>query len=640
MARHKQHKRYGRQRKSSIGPIGIIDIFPRGYAFCDTDEGSYFIPGSALGGAMPGDKVELRVSSKEVPNGGKQNARVIRVVSRATEYLIGTLEINDPIAVVVAQDPRVRHDLFITDGNIGDAKDGDVVLAQITSYPNRHQPMQGYVIEALGSADKLGMDVDILIHNLDLPTKFSPEALDQAEATKINIEEALAQSGRLDLRMRDIFTIDPVDAKDFDDAISLDEIDGYIRLGVHIADVSNYVAWDDHIDICARDRATSVYLVDRVLPMLPEKLSNDICSLKPGEDRLTMTCDMYLDKAMNVVRYEIYPSVICSKRRFNYDEVLEIISNQQEDTYAQKLKRFNQVAKKLLSNRLQRGAIDFDTVEAKPVLDEEGMVTHINLRRKTDATSMIEEAMILANETVARHAHNNHIPCVYRVHESPSAASLEALLPPLRELGYDVAGLITGDPAAFQDVLNEARGTSEEPLVNYLMLRAMERAFYSTEPIAHFGLASTFYCHFTSPIRRYPDLMVHRLLKDSHAMETHLQWLAKHSSKMERLAETAERDSVELKLCEYLAQHIGEEFIGTISTVIVRGFFVRLENTMEGFVRLDDVHDEYHIYDAKTQTLVGEETGRTYRIGQQVRVRIEEVEPRERKVSFSIAKSS
>ena len=497
--------------------------------------------------------------------------------------------------------------------------------------------MQGYVVEVLGAADAPGMDVDIIIHNLDLPTKFSPQALEQAEGIEVDVEAALAEPGRHDLRMRDIFTIDPTDAKDFDDAISLDEVDGMLRLGVHIADVSSYVAWDSHIDICARDRATSVYLVDRVLPMLPEKLSNDVCSLRPGEDRLTMTCDMYLDASANVRRYEIYPSVICSKRRFDYDEVQEILDGKRDDPYAAKLARFDALAKRLLSLRLARGAIDFETVEAKPVLDERGMVMRVDLRHKTDATSMIEEAMILANETVARHAHANDVPFVYRVHEPPSAAALEALLPPLRELGYNVAELATGNPAAFQDVLDEAHGTREEPLVNYLVLRSMERAAYNTEPIGHFGLASTFYCHFTSPIRRYPDLMVHRLLKDSHAMETHLQWLAKHSSKMERLAERAERDSVELKLCEYLAERIGEVFTGTISTVVARGLYVRLENTLEGFVRFDYLHGEYHEFDPLVQTLVGEETGRTYRIGQQLRVRVEEVNPRERSVSFSLA---
>lgn len=458
MARRRAYRNHGASRRSGVGPIGTIDILARGYAFCDTDEGSFFIPKSGSEAPCPGDKVEVRVSSRDVPHGAKRTARVVRVVSRATEYLIGTLEINDPLAVVVAQDPRVRHDLFITDGRLEGAQDGDVVLARITSYPDRHQPMQGYIVEVLGAADAPGMDVDIIIHNLDLPTKFSPQALEQAESIEVDVEAALAEHGRHDLRMRDIFTIDPADAKDFDDAISLDEVDGWLRLGVHIADVSHYVDWDDHIDICARDRATSVYLVDRVLPMLPEKLSNDVCSLRPGTDRLTMTCDMYLDQAGTVKRYEIYPSVICSKRRFNYDEVQEILDGLRDDPYAPKLKRFDALAKQLLALRIERGAIDFETVEAKPKLDERGMVTHVELRHKTDATSMIEEAMILANETVARHAHSNHIPFVYRVHEPPKAAALESLLIPLRELGYNVSELATGNPMAFQDVLDEARG--------------------------------------------------------------------------------------------------------------------------------------------------------------------------------------
>lgn len=638
MARRRAYRNNASQRRPVAGPIGRIEILPRGYAFVDTDEGSFYIPRSGVRDAMPGDKVELRVSPHSAPNGQKKQAKVVRVVSRATEYLIGTLEINDPLAVVVAQDPRIAHDLFITDGNIADAEDGDVVLAKITSYPNRYQPMQGYVVEALGSADDPGMDVDIIIHSLDLPTGFSPQALEEARAAKVDVEEALAQPGRMDLRMRDVFTIDPVDAKDFDDAISLDEVAGQLRLGVHIADVSSYVPWDGHIDICARDKATSVYLVDRVLPMLPEELSNDVCSLKPGEDRLTMTCDMYLDKNFDVARYEIYPSVICSKRRFNYDEVQEILDGKRSDPYSEKLERFSALAKELLEKRLERGAIDFDSVEAKPILDAEGMVERVELHRKTDATSSIEEAMILANETVARHAHAHDIPFVYRIHDAPSAAALETLAPTLRELGYDPQDLSTGNPQAFQAVLDEAKGTSDEPLVNYLVLRAMERAVYSTEAVSHFGLASTFYCHFTSPIRRYPDLMVHRLLKDPHAMESHLQWLAQHSSKMERLAETAERDSVELKLCEYMAEHVGEVFVGTISTVTPSGLYVRLENTLEGYLRFDHIHGEYHEYDPIAHTLVGEETGRTYKVGQQLRVMVEEVDPRERRVSFSLAK--
>ena len=371
--------------------------------------------------------------------------------------------------------------------------------------------------------------------------------------------------------------------------------------------------------------------------MLPEKLSNDICSLVPGQDRLTMTCDMYLDDAARVTRYEIYPSVIRSHRRFNYDEVQDILEGAREDPYKPALARFDKLAKALVSLREKRGALDFDSTEAKLTLDETGAVERIDLKRKTDATSMIEEAMILANETVARHMYRQRKPLVYRIHEAPSAASLEALLLTLKDLDYPIEGLGAGEPQAFQRILERARCRPEESLVNYIVLRAMEQARYSTQALPHFGLASEHYCHFTSPIRRYPDLMVHRLLKDSHAMEGELDWLARHSSKMERLAEEAERDSVELKLCEFMQLHVGEIFEGTISTVVARGLFVRLANTLEGFVRFDYLHGEYHEFDPKAQTLVGEETGRTYRLGQQVRVRVVSVDVRERDVAFEIA---
>lgn len=585
---------------------------------------------------MPGDLVMLRPQRQDGPQDGKRLASVSRVLSRATEYLVGVLEINDPLAVVVAQDPRVRHDLFVTDGQVGDAKDGDVVLAKITSYPERHAPMQGYVVEVLGQEDDPGIDVDIVIHNLGIPTEFSAQALQEARAIDLDIQKALAEPRRQDLRERDIFTIDPADAKDFDDAISIDVFEKEIRLGVHIADVSHYVAWDSSIDICARDRGCSVYLVDRVIPMLPEALSNDVCSLKPGEDRLAMTCEMYIDMNGGVTRYEIFPSVIRSHRRFNYDEALDILEGEIDDPYAQKLKEFDKLAKRLFSKRIQRGAVDFDSHEAKPVLDSSGAVERIDIRSKTAATAMIEEAMILANETVAAHMFKRHHALVYRIHESPSAASLEALLPTLKELGYAIDGLGAGEPRAFQKVLDKAKGRPEEALVNYVVLRSMERACYSIQPQGHFGLASEHYCHFTSPIRRYPDLMVHRLLKDPSSMEGQLDWLARHSSKMERLAEEAQRDSVELKICAYMKQHIGEIFIGTISTVVARGFFVRLDNTAEGMVRFDYLHGEYHHFDAKTQTLVGEESGRTYRLGQQVRVRLVSVEVRERDILLEV----
>ena len=656
--KHKKHEyRKGRRHSSRIAgncPMGRIDINYEGYGFVDTQEGTFYIPANRIGGAMNGDVVEVRPRQNARGAGKRREGVVVRVHKRALEYVVGELVIHDPLAAVVPQDPRIKHDVFVDARQCPQAKNGDIVLARIVDYPTHKAAATGYIVEVLGDKDRPGIDVDIVIHDHGLATEFSAAALEQARSMTPDIEGALAQPGRHDLRSRDVFTIDPADAKDFDDAISIDHVEGLTRLGVHIADVSSYVPWDSSVDICARDRATSVYLVDRVLPMLPEELSCDICSLRPGQDRRAMTCDMYFDDDAKLKKYQIHPSVIRSHRRFTYDEAQAILdaagadatsgkeaqaeatSPQAKDPYANKLMELHKLAQKLLSLRNARGALDFDSAEAKPVLDADGKVMRVDLRTKNDATSMIEEAMIAANECVASHLYRKKLPCVYRIHESPRPKSLEALLPVLKELGYKISGLGKGEPAAYQALLDQARTRPEGDLVDSMVLRSMERARYSTLPLKHFGLASAHYCHFTSPIRRYPDLMVHRLLKDPHSMEGQLDWLAEHSSKMERAAEAAERDSVTLKLCDYLQGQIGQVFIGTISSVLRYGFFVRLDNTAEGFVRFDPVRCEHFQFDPKLQTLMGEETGRTYRLGQRVKVRLKQVDMRDRSIDFEL----
>ena len=643
MSRHK-HRRpssHGRRPHAHGGkagnlPRGKIEVMRRGFGFVETEEGTFYIPYNRMNGAMNGDYVEVRPSSHP-QDGSHRRASVVRVHERANEYIVGRLDITPPIAAVVSLDPRMQHDIFVDARTCPEAQAGDIVLARIVEYPSRHTPASGYIVERLGQADAPGMDVDVIVHAAGLPTEFSHQALVQAEGIEADIEGALKERGRRDLRERNVFTIDPTDAKDFDDAISLDHVEGLTRLGVHIADVSSYVPWDSSIDICARDRATSVYLVDRVIPMLPERLSNNICSLKPGKDRRAMSVDLFLDEEAHVVRYEIFPSVICSHRRFNYDEVQEILDGKREDPYRQTLLEFHRIGQKLEAIRTRHGALDFDSVEAHPVLDETGHPINIVLREKNDATSMIEQAMILANETVANHVFGKSQPLVYRVHDAPRRKALEGLIPVLKRLGYPIKGLRGGEPEAYQRVLNAAKGKPNEELVNYLVLRSMERAKYITDPRGHFGLALDHYCHFTSPIRRYPDLMVHRLLKDPRAMEGQLDWLAAHSSTMERQAEDAERESVEVKLAEYLLDHRDEEFEGTISTVMMNGFFVRLDNTAEGMILFDRVHDEVHSFDASMQTLMGEETGRTYKLGQRVRVRVKDVDIRTHEISFELA---
>lgn len=647
--RHNKSARGHRRKQQGNCPIGRIEIKSEGYGFIDTDEGSFFVPANRMGGAMNGDLVEVRPRSEKNNPGQRRVASVIRVHERVTEYVVGTLRVHDPLAAVVPQDPRLLHDIFVDLSLQKEVvHDGDVVLARITHYPNRRVAAQGYIVEVLGQEENPGMDVDIIIHNAGLETEFSQQACNQAEkiAQDSRFLEKTDDLGNLgprqDLTAREVFTIDPEDAKDFDDAISIDHVDGLVRLGVHIADVAHYVPWDSSIDLCARSRATSVYLVDRVLSMLPQQLSDDICSLKPGVNRLTITCDMFLDEeSAQLVRYKIYPSIICSKRRFSYDEVQGILDGSQDhgdiqDYFAPKLKEMNGLAHKLVERRKKRGALDFDSVEAKPILNEMGEVEEIKLRIKNDATSMIEEAMILANEVVATHLFKAQQPCVYRVHEAPRPSNIESLASILKAQGFPVAYLRGGTPAAYQQLLKDASKTQSKSLVESLVLRAMERAHYSTDALSHFGLASEHYCHFTSPIRRYPDIMVHRLLRDPHAMEGQLDWLAQHASKMERAAEQAEDDSVHLKLCEYLSGFVGDIFTGIIVGLQSSGFFVRLECTAQGYVHFDPIKDEYFSFDVKKQLLVGEETGHIYRFGQRVQVRLEGVDLRMQSIDLRI----
>lgn len=639
-ARGKRTRRRKRRAHASIPgnfPTGTIELSAKGFGFVDTDEGSFFIPANRTNGAMPGDVVELRPHSRAASATKRRDATVVRVLSRAASQLVGVLEVNEALCVVVSQDPRVRHDLFVTEGALpDDARDGQLVVAHIDVYPARHVPMQGHVVEVIGPADAPGADVDVIICNAGLPTRFSPQALEQAAGARVDVEAAFAEPGRRDVRDRLTFTIDPHDARDFDDALSLERIpSGLWRLGVHIADVSAYVPEGSSLDICARERATSVYLVDRVLPMLPEKLSNDVCSLVPGAPRLAMTCDMYLDDEACVVSHDIYPSVMQSDCRLTYEQAQGIIdAGSDEDALDAAICNLHALAEKLRARREQQGALEFGVPEARPLLDEAGQVACVELREKTAATSLVEQAMILANETVAAHLSAADRPCVYRVHEPPNPGSLATLAQQLGQLGYNVT--LDGDDAqALQAVLHEASGRAEGQLVGMLMLRSMEQAHYSPQLAGHFGLASACYCHFTSPIRRYPDLMVHRLLKDARAMAGQLDELAAHCSRRERIAEAAEDDSRLLKLCEFMEPQLGSCFGACVVALGPHGMRVRLDNTLEGSVRLGGAGEHFE-FDALRRVLVSQHTRRVVCLGQRVRVRLESVRVNERRVEFSL----
>ena len=647
MARQKKVAR-GRRPRSVVGRSSMTR---HGYGFVESVQGDYFIPARDTGGAMHGDVVEVRPETHRGRQG--RAGAVSRVVERANATVVGRFEKHGAIGIVSPSDRRMRHDVFIAGNAAGEAESGDIVVARITGYPSRNQAAQGYVEEIIGREDDRDIQIEIAIREHGLRTEF-PEGVEaEAEAIRLDGDEALrSEPDRRDIRERFTFTIDPVDARDFDDAISITHReDGRVVLGVHIADVSHYVSWDSSIDNEARLRATSVYLVDRVLPMLPEQLSNGICSLNPGEDRVTVSADMTLTKDGVVERVDIYPSVIRSDRRFNYDEVDRWLSGTQpfpDDESEAAIREFAKASKRLGERRVARGGLDFETVEAKVRLDPEGLPVEVVLRERTVATNSIEEAMIAANEAVARHMRDAKAPMVYRIHEDPDPDALEQIALVLKEFDYPVKDLHGASPATFQRIIKFAHTRPEKYLINSLLVRSLERARYVDYLSPHFGLASEAYTHFTSPIRRYPDLIVHRLLKaqlrgqleiDPNAarMVPELGWLAEHSSLMEREAEMAENDSTRYKLTQLMGEHIDEVFAGLITGVANFGLFVQLDNTAEGLVHTDSLFAGPYRHDPARHTLYSEKRSSVFRLGERVDVRILSVSLADSRIDMELA---
>ena len=914
MARSRSHTR----RAPRSMPRGTLVVHAEGYGFVRTAEGEYFIPSAKLGGAFDGDVVEIaplssaaskahRSSGRDAMRaGGRPAARVVRAVERAHETLIGRYEVADPFGVVIPEDPRIPYDIFTQRSAAPDIPHGALVRVRIATYPSRNTAATGVVEEVLGEADEPRIGVESIIARHKLETRFSDACLKEADGLRLDVEAALSR-GYADLRDRCVFTIDPVDARDFDDALSLERLDGsddmasagdapaspangtagrsgktraqtgpraldegvlrtpskalrilraglpaslggasgdlgstpasstgssiemggpsvpvlsgvgwegagapVWRLGVHIADVSAYVPWGSAIDLDARNRATSAYLVDRVIPMLPERLSNDLCSLRPDEDRLSMTVDLYLDGKGRVNRYEVYPAVIRSKARLTYDAVQEwldgfdspgiaarpddadapfatdapavtdasnaadapaatvapaaadapaavapaatnaLTASEGRSPYllrlsgqkraenglemsktpqkldldavncpeslkttsyshvdcpkdgkatcssqndgreegheaagrppyaceaagklppaceaapeaprphgagiprqvADRLAPLSRIGKMRAELRRRAGGIDFPSTEAKVRLDADGRPTGVDLRRKTDATSLVEEAMILANEAVAHRLVAADSPALFRVHERPAADGLAGLIPVLEEFDWfariDKTRFALGDPHAVQAVLEASRGRSEGELVGSLLLRAMKRADYRPSCEGHYGLASEAYAHFTSPIRRYPDLVVHHMLKALlfgrsalHDQEASaLRWLGRHCSVREREADAAARESQELKLIELMESQVGEAFSGVVSGVAPYGLYVRLDNTAEGLLPVRRLGTEYYSLDAELHRLVGQDSGRTWRLGQRVAVVLTLADARRHVLEFRLA---
>lgn len=686
MARSRTRRSHTRRRPKAQ-PRGVLVARTEGYGFVQTAEGEYFIPASAMGGAFDGDLVELApLGSKgrgAYPEGGVSGqpaARIVRVIDRAHDTVVGRYEVAEPFGVVVPADPRIPYDVFTMRADYPDVPDGALVRVHISQFPSRHSAATGVVEEVIAEkADEATAGVDLIVGRHKLETVFSEGALADAAAAVLDEEGALA-AGYRDLRDRFVFTIDPADAKDFDDALSMDYVGregawniatvdlstlvplerekrstrGVWRCGVHIADVSHYVPWGSSVDLDARRRATSVYLVDRVIPMLPPALSDNLCSLVPDEDRRAMTVDLYLNDQGQVLRSDIYPSLIRSNRRLSYPEVADILIDYKAASavgvdLSWRLVACSRLAKLRDAARREAGGIDFSTTEAKVVLDGEGRPVDIALRHKTDATALVEEAMILANETVAAFLEQRKFPGIFRVHEAPASDALAGLVPIFQEFAWFEPSmaprLVAGEPQVIQDILAAAFDRPEGELVSSLLLRSMKRALYRPVNEGHYGLASAAYCHFTSPIRRYPDLVVHRMLRAALTRRPEkfdqevaaLPWIAEHSSDMERVADEAARQSQELKMIEYLQQYLGQAFSAVVSGVATYGLYVRLECTAEGLLPVRALGDEYFAFDPDRHTLTGSDSGKVYRLGQRVAVVLKVADPATLTLEFGLA---
>ncbi|WP_100405392.1 ribonuclease R [Bacillus solitudinis] len=646
--------RYGVPEKMNL-IRGRVQGHAKGFAFIiPEDEGQkdVYVSHADLESAMNRDTVLVRINQQS--SGSRPEGKVIRIIERGVQEVVGTYIDQESYGYVMADDKRIANEIFIPKNADHGVVDGHKVVVKIVKYPEGRMSAEGEIIKVLGHKNDPGMDILSIIYKHGIPLAFPDEVLDQANSVGDTIDPKELENRR-DLRDETIVTIDGADAKDLDDAVHVKRLDnGNYLLGVHIADVSYYVTEGSPIDKEASERATSVYLVDRVIPMIPHRLSNGICSLNPKVDRLTLSCEMEIDPQGQVVNHDIFQSVIKTTERMTYHDVNKILVDKDEEvrsSYQGLLPFFEQMeelAAILRKKRFDRGAIDFDFKEAKVLVDEEGKPTDVVLRTRSVAEKLIEEFMLAANETIAEHFHWLKLPFVYRIHEDPDAEKLTKFLEFITNFGYVVRGSAnTLHPRALQKLLDEVRGEPEETVISTVMLRSMKQAKYDTNSVGHFGLSTEFYTHFTSPIRRYPDLLVHRLIRtylikgnvDEQSQEhwrEKLPGLTQHSSEMERRAVEAERDTDSVKKAQYMEDKIGETFAGMISGVTNFGLFVELENTIEGLVHVSYLTDDYYHYDEKQYAMIGERTGHVFRIGDEIEVRVVSVNVEESSIDFEI----
>lgn len=623
---------------------GEIDMNKNGNGFVVSDEVTedIFVSFGNLNTALHGDTVKVRLYAKK--SGNRIEGEVVEIIKRSTTQFVGTIEKSSSFAFLIPDNPKMVYDIFIPNDNLNGAKSGEKVIVEITNWNKKGKNPTGRVTEVLGMPGDNDVEMHAILAEFGLPARFEQRIDDAANKISDKIFD-YDYKIRLDLRNVTTLTIDPADAKDFDDALSVEFLDnGNYKVGVHIADVSHYIPENSELDKEAYHRATSVYLVDRVVPMLPERLSNYICSLRPDEEKLCFSVIFEMDENAKIINYTIDKTIIKSNKRFSYDEVQEIIEKEQGD-FLKEILILNKLAKILRGNRFSNGAFNFEHFEVKFTLDEKSVPTGVYFKESKEANNLIEEFMLLANKQVAEHIGKKKNPkeFVYRIHAEPNLDKLESFATFIGRFGYSID---TSNQISLSHSMNEivknVNGKPEQNIIESLAVRAMSKAVYSSKNIGHYGLAFDFYTHFTSPIRRYPDVMVHRLLyayikKQKEDVEN-LETKCKHCSYMEQQASLAERSSIKYKQVEFLQDKVGQVFDGVISGVTEWGFFVQLkENACEGLVHIRTLTNDYYFYDAENYSISGRVSGKNYQLGAEVKVKIINVNLSKKQIDFELA---
>ena len=642
-------------RKKGKTREGIFRGSVKGYGFVKIDgtEEEVYISKDHTKGALNGDRVCIKILEEKQQNDFHQEGKVVEVLERERDTLVGIFQKSRNFGFVVPDDKKFGTDIYISKKNMGKARSGHKVLVKILKYPVRGKNAEGKVIEVIGNVNAAGVDMLSLIKEYDLPYRFPDFVVEEAKKIPQQIDPK-SWGKREDLTKREIFTIDGKDAKDLDDAVCVEKTkNGTYLLGVHIADVSHYVKEGSKLDQEAILRGTSIYMMDRVIPMLPRELSNGICSLNAGTDRFAISVWMEVNEKGKVISSDVKKSVIHVTERMNYTDVTKILDRSDEavlkryEPYIEHFDRMKELAEILMERRKKEGSLDLDLPESKIILNQDGIAIDVQKEELTIANKIIEQFMLLANETIAERFYWLEAPFIYRVHEVPDMDKIEELNKFLYNFGYKIkATKEQVYPKAFADVLEEIKGKPEERVISNLILRTLKIAKYESENKGHFGIASKYYCHFTSPIRRYPDLFIHRIIsmylenpKQMNEVKKEIYRsqavrYAETSSEREKIAQKVEREAIQIKMAEYMQEKVGEEFDGVISSITSFGMFVELENTVEGLIRFENLGEDYYIYDENRKTLFGERTKTIFKIGDSIRIRVIRANKELREIDF------